>query len=349
MKIDWKRFLLREFPNGKITGHDKEYNIDCISPHCPNPKNHMFVNLGDNKKFNCRRCNYSGNHVGFLITYFKLPYQQILDNLADLYGLEKDFFSIASENLKEFYSSIGYEEENDIEHFVIDLPFSFQKIQTNTKYLKDRLFPEWALTRYDIGLCREGYYRNRIIFPLITDRNKSFLAYSQDSKKKLKGYKNLSKKFTKGSDKQLFYEKKSRKILYPSKSITSMLLFNYGSIKIYETTVILVEGVMDAIRLMDFGHKAVAKLGGSLSDEQCRLLSDKDIGEIIYMPDSDISLNDIIKTTNKIRDFCESDVSYVKLKSGDPDDLRSKKELTRIINDRIRQKSFYKGNDLSLF
>jgi DNA primase len=353
MRIDWREFLFKEFPDGKLVKgrNGEEYNIDCISPSCPNPKKHLFINISSHsdkhdKRFHCKRCGYAGNHRAFLISYFNLPYLQILDNLSDLYGLEESPFTLTTKNIKDFNESLNYEEEEEDNSFIIDLPIEFKRLHKNTKFLNNRNFPEWTLKRFKIGTCKSGYYKDRIIFPIRTGRSRSFLAYSQDSKKKLKTYKRLSKKYT---DNKNFWNR-SRKILYPSKSITSMLLFNYFGIKKYEPLVIIVEGVMDAIRMIDLGYNAVAKLGGFLSDEQCKLLSDKDIGELVYMPDSDVSEKDIKKSIDRLKEFCDSDISYVKLKSGDPDDIRSGHKLTQILDKRIRKNSFYIKNDsLTLF
>jgi DNA primase len=353
MRIDWKEFLFKEFPNGKIINSSRgtEYNIDCIFPDCPNPRHHMFINIESNskkhdKKFVCHRCSRGGNHHTFLIEYFNLPLNEILDNLSDLYGLEETPYSMATKNLQDFSSTLSYEPEEDNKEVIIDLPKQFRRIRENTPYLNNRNFPEWALSGYRIGICKNGYYKDRIIFQIITGKNRSFLAYSQDSKKKLKTYKKLSKKYPENKE----FWKKSRKILYPSKSITSILLYNYNKIKIYEPVVVIVEGVMDMIRVISFGYNAVAKLGGFLSDEQCKLLSDKDVGEFVYMPDSDVSERNIIESIDRLKKFCDSDISYVKLKNGDPDDIRSKKEMIRILNHRIRKnKILIKNNDLSLF
>ena len=347
MRINWREFLLREFPYGKIVNgkNGEEYNINCISPSCPNPKNHLFINIQSDsikhdKRFHCKRCGYAGNHRVFLITYFDLPYLQILDNLSDLYGLEESFFTLTNKNAKALNETLGYDEEEEDQSFVIDMPYGIKRIRENTVYLNNRDFPEWALSRYKIQVCKSGYYKDRIIFPIRTGKSRSFLAYSQLSKKKLRTYKKLSKKYPNNKD----FWKNSRKVLYPSKSVTSMLLFNYSKIKKYEQLVIIVEGVMDAIRMIDLGYNAVGKLGGFLSDEQCRLLSDKDIGEYIYMPDSDVGEKDIIKTINRLKTFCDSDISYVKLESGDPDDIKSESQLHKILKKRVRKNSFLMKN-----
>ena len=352
MRINWKEFLLKEFPNGKLiqSSRGEEYNIDCINSTCPNPKHHMFVNIESNskkhdKKFICHRCGFGGNHRTFLIEYFNLPYNEILSNISDLYGLEENIYTTATKNVKDLSSSLSYEAEEEDQSFIIDLPKQLKRIRENTAYLKARNFPEWALSRYKIGICTNGYYKDRIIFPINTDKSKSFLAYSQDTKKKLKTYKKLSKKFKANKE----FWKKSRKVLYPSKSVTSLLLFNYGGIKQYEPLVIIVEGVMDAIRLIDLGYSVVAKLGGFLSDEQCILLSDRDVGEYVYMPDSDVVEEKIIESVDKLRDFCDSDVSYVQLTEGDPDDIRSKRKLNSLIKNRVRKNSFYEKTNFSLF
>jgi len=91
VEIKWKEFLLQEFPKGEIIHgkHGKELNIDCISPDCPSPKDHMFVNMGsDNpkhdKRFICHRCGVSGNHKAFLTIYYALPYDEVVKKISQL-------------------------------------------------------------------------------------------------------------------------------------------------------------------------------------------------------------------------------------------------------------------------
>jgi DNA primase len=352
MRINWKEFLFKEFPNGKLiqSSRGEEYNIDCINSTCPNPKHHMFVNIESNsekhdKKFICHRCGFGGNHRTFLIEYFNLPYNEILSNISDLYGLEEDAYTTITKNIKDLSSSLIYDDDEEEHYFTIDLPRNFLRIRESTQYLINRDFPEWALSRYKIGVCKSGYYKGRLIFPIKTGKSRSFLAYSQDTKKQLKMYKRLSKRFKNNKN----FWTRSRKILYPSKSITSMLLFNYGGVKQYDPLVIIVEGVMDALRIIDLGYNAVAKLGGFLSDEQCQLLSDKEVGEYVFMPDSDVSEESINKSLTKLRNFCDSNISHIKLESGDPDDIRSEVVLLSLIEKRIKKSNFLiKNDDLKL-
>jgi len=349
-EIDWPDFLKKEFPRGKIIRgkNGKEYNIDCISLECPNPKMHMFVNLGSSnekhdKRFVCHRCGFGGNYKAFLVTYFNLPYALIVANLSDLYGRVTDSYEEIRKQIPMLNSELSYYEGDDTEEgFQIDLPIDYKRITHGTKYCVKRKIPNKLIRKFRIGICNDGFYKNRLIFPIKSSGNTSFLAYSQLSKSSLKKYKELYKQ----TEKKFFYNK-SKKVLYPIGSVITFLLFNYDNIKNNEDLIIVVEGVMDAIRAITYGYSAVAKLHGFLSEYQVSLLSNKNPKEICLMPDSDVSYKRIIDEINVLKEQYEGTISVIKLPKGDPDDIKSKKKFDRVIHNR-RNRIFMDRHNIQL-
>ena len=352
MKLDWKNFIQSEFPNGKlIKTHGKlEYQIDCISENCPNPKNHMFVNLespdpNHYKKFHCHRCGISGNYKAFLINYFKLPYNEILENLADLYSIDGDPFIIAKTSITK--ENLFLPKEETPEGFTIDLPKDLKIINDEIKFFKRREIPKKIFKKHKVGICNSGFYKNRIIFPITTKENSSFLAYSQLSSKAIRKWKDYSKKFPK-SEKA---KRNSRKVLYPLDSLTSMLLFNYDFVKQNTKILFVVEGVFDVLRIKLHGFDAVGYLGSYISEYQAEMISEKNPKEVVFLPDSDVSTKIFDRNFKTLEDHCEdSIVSQIKLKGGDPDDIKSKRKFLNIIKGRKKIRTiFNQQKSLKLF
>ena len=339
MNFDWEDFLKKEFPRGKIIkgSHGREYNIDCISEDCPHPEYHMFVNLGSddakhNRRFFCQRCGIRGNYKAFLINYYKLPYKTIVENITDLYGLEGDPFTTTKITAELLNSNLNLSYKTDTDTgFIVNLPKEFKKLQGKTKFCIDRDIPWSIIKKFRIGICKSGFYKNRLIFPIETNNNKSFLAYSQLPKKFISLYKTLSERFPDNKE----FKKNKKKVLYPLGSLTSMLLFNYNNIEKNADILFVVEGALDCIRILLHGHQAVAKLGGYVSEYQAQSLSEKDPREICYMPDSDVEIKNVERDLSIIKNYCESPVSYIKLDSGDPDDIKNIYEFEDIITKRI--------------
>ena len=339
MKFDWEKFLLREFKKGKLIkgSNGRELNIDCISDECPNPKRHMFINLGSkdpkhDKKFVCKRCSFSGNHVAFLMAYFKLPYEEITKNIIELYGEEASHFDIAKKNAKlvKKNETLSYSIDSKENSFKIDIPEKSLHLTKANAYLKKRDIEDHLIKKANVMICKHGFYKGRLIFPIKTNNNESFLAYSQLSKESLKKYKRLKEKYPNVRT----FDDKSKKTRNPFGSLNSKLLYNYNNLKQREQLVFVQEGVFDVLRTISHGYKAVGIFSKSLSDYQANLLSDKNIIEICVMLDSDADKNEIRTIFNKLKDRCDSIISFVRLEGGDPDDIRQRKEFIKIIKTR---------------
>jgi len=352
MKFDWKKFLLEEFPYGKIIKgrNGEEININCISKDCQNPKMHMFVNMGSektkhDKRFVCHRCGFSGNHKAFLMVYFRLNYNDVLDKYGALYGVEGDTFEIAKLDSIKLITNLSVKyESNKEEGFVIDLPKEYRRLNHRTKYLKKRDISYKTMKGLEIGVCDSGYYKGRLIFPIINGINKSFVAYSQLSKKSLAKYKDLSKM---NPDNKVF-ERKKKKILNPYGSISSMLLFGYDDIKKHEKIIFIHEGITDQIRTTMHGFPALGCNKKTISQIQAHLISEKEPQEVCIMFDSDVTEKEVNKNADILKSVCEARVSRINLESGDPDDIRSRDKFIKIIGNRKFLTVFNTGRQLKL-
>lgn len=133
-------------------------------------------------------------------------------------------------------------------------------------FLKRRL--SWAL---DLGggswgFCRGNYSMlNRLIIPIYEDKKLvCWLARAVDESKP--------------------------KELSPSSEISNKSHFFYGLDQVVEgDRVILVEGVFDCVRLLGYGHKAIASLGSNLSDIQVGKLLAKRPSQVIVLYDGDLA------------------------------------------------------------
>lgn len=75
------------------------------------------------------------------------------------------------------------------------------------------------------------------------------------------------------------------KYLYPSGVVKSALLFNYSPAA--RTSVVLVEGAMDAVACWEVGHQAFALYGSTLHPSQIRLLCRTGVMRVVLAMDND--------------------------------------------------------------
>jgi DNA primase len=339
MRINWPEFLANEFSNSELVygRNGRELNIDCINEDCPNPKKHMYINLGSDdpehdKMFVCHRCGLSGNHKAFLIAYYNLPYKEILKNFSDLYGAEESLLSSTQKDINRFSTKDLkiYLDYGDKKGFRIDLPKSFMPLTQLTKFCYRRDITMNIVRRFKLGKCKSGFYKNRIIFPITTNTNQSFLAYSQLTEKSLKKYKLLYKQ----NPDNKFYSDRSKKIRNPLGSLNSMLLYNYNNVKKNSPIIFIHEGALDVIRTTMHKFDAVGIFSKSISSYQAELISEKNPDEICLMLDSDAEGKFINRNLSVLADACECKLSLVKLEIGDPDNITTRSKFLRIIKDR---------------
>jgi hypothetical protein len=116
--------------------------------------------------------------------------------------------------------------------------------------------------RYGIGWCERGYFRNRMVVPVVQDRQQLFFVARYMKAKPPAGVK---------------------KTVYPKGSQPGRVLFNYDRARRCQT-IRIVEGALDAVHL---GKSAVATFGTSLSQYQLELLMRSSATEISIIWDRD--------------------------------------------------------------
>lgn len=331
--IDFKKFFSEKFPETKEIGKDERL-IDCISKDCPNPKSHMYVNV-EKGVFLCHRCGISGNSRAFLCLYYGLPYGEIERNYSALYGIEENYFQTVSISCKKILSVS--EKIKDVNSFKINLPKDYVPLTKMPKFLEKRRVPSKVIKHFEIGYCADGYYKNRLIFPIYTAGCSSFVAYSTFPKKVLNRYKKLAaqKPFNKK------YNKNKKKTLNPLSSLSHLLLYNYDKVSMRCEKLIVVEGIFDAIRIWLFGYDVVAIFGTHFSSVQRNLLLAKQAAEIIFIFDGDVWCDEkktriANRAVQKTAAYHPGTVSMVKLeKNIDPDDIKNKKIFKELLNKRV--------------
>jgi hypothetical protein len=218
------------------------------------------------------------------------------------------------------------------------LPKCFKPLKKLPKFFKERNVPWKVVDEFNIGQCKDGFYKGRLIIPIATKDSHSYIAYSTFPKAVLKRYKRLSRE----NPNSRKYEKNKKKILNPKSSLSNLLLFNYSNIPEGCRRLFVVEGFFDAVRLWLLGEKVVAIFGTNLSDHQRNLLLEKQPQEIIFMFDGDVWVDEdklkiVRKAMRKTARHFGGAVSYIRLKKGkDPDDVRDRATLKRLIKGRRR-------------
>jgi hypothetical protein len=186
------------------------------------------------------------------------------------------------------------------EEYKVEFPEGFSLLPDGSglgrkalEFFSKRRFDLATIQRYRIGVCHSGEMKNRIVLPVF---EREHLVYY--------------------TGREIF--KTSRKYLNPSKKFCpkgkSEFLFNLSTAR-GEGTAILVEGILDAMRV---GEKGVALFGTDLSEIQLTKLLSREVAKVIICLDSDAVIQSV-KMAQKISKYIECFVTF--LKSGDPADI----------------------------
>ena len=208
-----------------------EYLFNC--PSCNHHKKKLSVNI-DKNKFKCWICDYSGRTIRRLIrkhgNYKQLQKWNTLTGRVEI------------ESFESIFSTKEVEQEEKIR---LDLPDDFVSLTGRThsalaqkplNYLKSRGVTKEDILRWKIGFSLTGKYGGRILVPSFSNDGdlNYFVARS--------------------------YMSSYRKYLNPPAS--KNIVFNHLYVD-WDSDVVLVEGVFDAIRA---GSNAIPILGSSLNE-----------------------------------------------------------------------------------
>lgn len=300
--FDIEKFLIDEDVPMKKSGDERI--MDC--PDCSEDghSDKLWFNVKKKKGW-CYVCEQPWSTIKIIGHHLKLSprnpvqFKKLCDYLLNATGVTHT--STLRKSLKASRDALAVEEtEVEAPRYVlppaVDLPAEFVTYPAPApKYLAKRGVTEDHIREYHLGWCLKGYYKNRLIIPVIMKKRVvSYIArYMGTPPEGVKKY------------------------LYPKGNPTGKTLFNYDSARRFKT-VILTEGYLDAIAV---GPDAMGLGGKSLSDQQALLLAELNLDEVIVMLDGDeAGRTGARKVAQKLASFVA--VRIAELPEGkDPDEL----------------------------
>jgi len=323
--LDW---ITKELKAKKLPNKDHEYIANC--PFCDRNENHWDYTINTKKMvMNCwrgfdPRCESGHTVLSLVAHYYDISSKQALEFIKKNFRGEDSLLRVKKrlKNLDE--RRILTVEDEQIVWSMPTESVSILESQTREadkalRWLLDvRKIPlevvEALEPRYLGKSNRKAWipYQNRIFFPVKTDGNEAWLAYS------------TRKKST----------KRHPKTMNPPGRVLSRMLYLYDWYVDSEEPVLLHEGLFDAARFFMFGYNALAGFGTTLSPEQLELLNALPAKEVVvcYDPDATkLKQNKkgkwtcrAYKVAELLRDHYFGDVSVMKLTRDDPDRTRYK-------------------------
>jgi len=302
---------------------------------CPvcNRKDHFYYNRKKNLCL-CQRCKCEFNAVGFLLS---IGYSR-RNAVRSVYGqLDISEGGIKAKIDKLLFTSDLFE---DIEMHSVYFKNSFPKGCIN---ISDKKYPRALAERgvtieraesLGIKYCNSsGIYFNRLIVPVTTLKNKTFVAPTAVPKKKYEKIKKGQKE--KGIN--------FRKNLFPKGSFMSEMLYLYNSFRHNAKRIFVVEGIWDVLKLMSYGLDATCTFGDKVSREQALLLSETSAEEIWLMLDGEVPEERLMKYYNLLRTACyDKKIFLCRLpKDKDPDNATKKDLMTTIREAKRRSNSIW--------
>jgi len=190
----------------------------------------------DKNLWNCFTRNHGGDVISFIMQYENVDFKralEIAENILRIYG-KREKKNLAKSEVNKSNPHLKFKLKLEPEH----------------RYLEQRGLKEDTIRYFEIGFCKEGYFKNRIVIP-IYDEQARLVAYAGRSiNDEMPKY-----KFPKGFNK-------------------SLVVFNLHRVKNLRTkNIIVVEGFFDCFKVWQAGFKnVVALMGCSMSKEQMNLL-----------------------------------------------------------------------------
>jgi len=278
-------------------------NIRC--PFCNDSSNHCGIDP-KTEKFSCWICGKSGSFIDLLIKLTGLSYNEckaiISSGFTSFQESTTDFLrKVFSKN--ESGSAIVTKEQ-------VNLPKEFELVTYDTKfplldsYLRRRNVLIDTVVEYNCGICRSGKYMNRLIIPVIYKGEiVSFQAAD------LTGFARI------------------KYIGAPKPYEVNNYLYNYDQI---ERRMIVVEGILDTWRV---GEEAVAAFTCALTENQKRLILEKDLEELYICFDGEGIA--YFKSRKEANDFSTIPiVETINLPLGEDPDSLGKEKIYKLIEAR---------------
>lgn len=300
--------------HAKLDGGRKNLIVE-VCPYCGHTGGKFGIYVGaetDRKKTFMSHCFSCGHSTKTL--------EQLLTDIGrmDLMITETFDFNTVKQ-LDDF--SFMEEAELDDTLCVVDMPDEYKRTYFN-KYLEQRGFIEEDYEFFPVGTTRQLNYKfdDYVIFPIID--NKDIVGYISRHTWNKSDIDEYNRKARRNGKYQIMRYKNS------TENDFVRLLYNYDAVIEDETdTVILVEGVFDAIaltrklNLYDNHHIAVvATFGKKISDIQIYKLQSKGVETVVIGYDGD-AVEAIKKTADLLNDFFDVYIADIEDPTADFDSM----------------------------
>lgn len=273
---------------------------------CGDSDFHLGINL-EGKTTHCWKCGFNTNLIGYVAKVLNIPYKKAEEFIIDETKIdeESDIELRIREILETEEKPLEIKKTNVItldSSQYVDLNYSLVKKNSILKqFFEDRKLTRSHIDEYKLKIGISGNLKNKLIFPIY-----------------------YFKKLVSYITRSLFESK--YKITGPAHSY----LYKYEDL-LPKKKIILVEGILDRIRLEDFVRKyyndeyyTTTMFSKIVSSEQIKLLNKLKPKEIIYMLDNDAWF-DYKKTCDQFN--CKT--SFIILpKEKDPGSMEEKEYLT---------------------
>jgi len=320
MQIDVKEILDKY--SIEITGETRDEYI-CGCPFHEDKTPSFSINK-ETGLWICFTCNSlgleegSGNFVKLVMLLESCSYE----SAKKIIYKNEDAETVVERLTKKINNVINKEHEVIIKNLdiKIELPQEFElftDIKQCPKYLLNRL--HWkTITHFKLGICREGYYKNRIIIPIY--HNEEIVGFQA--------------RWIGNAD-----EAEVKRYLFASGFVTNNYLFNYDGVKDCKA-LILVEGSINVMSMREKNFSAVAAFSAKdLSIRQLKLLVDLGLDELIICFDNDrnnVGQTSAKRNMKKLRNYFDVSIMSLPLEK-DPNDL-DEQQLKAIYNSRYYEK-----------
>lgn len=260
----------------------------------------------------------SGNLIKFIMLLDECSYEKA----KKIIYKEEDIKTISVRLLNKIDSAVHKEKDiiiKDIET-KIELPREFElldNIKQCPKYLLERL--HWkTILHFKLGICREGYFKNRIIIPIYY--NNEIVSFQA--------------RWIGNAD-----DAEVKRYLFASGFDTKSFLFNYDNVK-NSKIILLTEGSLNAMSLWEKDFDAVSCFSArELSSKQLKLLVNIKLDELVICFDTDknkVGQTAAKRNMKKLRNYFNTSIMTLPLEK-DPNDL-NKEQLVSAYNSRSYEK-----------
>jgi DNA primase len=281
-----------------------EIPFRCLNPDHDDKHASCYYNVKTHQ-FNCLGCSWGGSIFSLIMLINKMSYHNALRYLKDFTKISDD---INDEQV--LIKTLSYKQSNkEVRKSSVcketNLPALYENDfnKANSiilEYINRRKIDMSVIEKYYIGYCNEGYFKNRLILPIIHfDTIVGFSARAT-----------WDTSINKQRDERYLFESNS-----PVGQMIWGLFNNYSS-----KDPIFVEGIFDALRLRQYGLNSFSCLNNDITDDQIELIKKYFNGTIYIMPDNDRGGLKMIENFHK-KIYHYLDIRVCKITSKDPDEL----------------------------